>query len=128
MVGGRLVDSIGMKEELIKKACSCSLKAHGGKKLFRCKEIGGSSEVVFSFPGSWSKEDWFCNRAFGYTKADLSLFPSLRSLGNDEVAMVNGAFFRRFEEVLKENSFKKEVFLQIYSFYFLLTHSSIQII
>lgn len=124
MVGGRLGESIGMREELIKKACSLSLKAHKASgKPYLYEKSRGSSEAVFSFPGSWSLENWFNSRPFGDTKA---LFPSLRCIGSAEVATVNEAFFRRFEVILKTTSFEIEV-LYIYSLYFLLTHSSNQI-
>ncbi|XP_058180502.1 protein EDS1L-like [Rhododendron vialii] len=110
MVGGRLGETIGMREELIKKACSLSLKAHRASgKPYLYEKSRGSSEAVFSFPGSWSVENWFSSRSFGDMKADLNLFPSLRSISNDEVAAVNEAFFRRFEFILKTTSFENEV-------------------
>ncbi|XP_058180503.1 protein EDS1L-like [Rhododendron vialii] len=110
MVGGRLGETIGMREELIKKACSLSLKAHRASgKPYLYEKSRSSSEAVFGFPGSWSVEDWFSSRPFGDTKASLNLFPSLRSIGNDEVAVVNEAFFRRFEVILRKTSFEKEV-------------------
>ncbi|KAF7135030.1 hypothetical protein RHSIM_Rhsim08G0167100 [Rhododendron simsii] len=110
MVGGRLGETIGMREELIKKACSLSLKAHRASgKPYLYEKSRSSSEAVFGFPGSWSVEDWFSSRPFGDTKADLNLFPSLRSIGNDEVAAVNEAFFRRFEAILRTTSFENEV-------------------
>ncbi|KAG5536794.1 hypothetical protein RHGRI_024281 [Rhododendron griersonianum] len=110
MVVGRLGETIGMREELIKKACTLSLKAHRASgKLYLYEKSRSSSEAVFSFPGSWSVENWFSSRPFGDMKADLNLFPSLRSIGTDEVAAVNEAFCRRFEVILRTTSFETEV-------------------
>ncbi|KAF7134982.1 hypothetical protein RHSIM_Rhsim08G0167000 [Rhododendron simsii] len=110
MMGGRLGETIGMREDLIKKACSLSLKAHRASgKPYLYEKSRSSSEAVFSFPGSWSVENWFSSRPFGDTKADLNLFPFLRSIGNDEVASVNEAFFQRFEVILRTTSFETEV-------------------
>ncbi|KAH7865228.1 hypothetical protein Vadar_003894 [Vaccinium darrowii] len=109
MVGGRLGETTGIREELAKKACSFSFKAHRTGKLYHCEKSRGSSEAVFCFPGSWSVEDWFSGRPFGKTEANPKLFPSLRSIGNDKVAVVNEAFFRRFEAILRTTSFANEV-------------------
>ncbi|KAF5933456.1 hypothetical protein HYC85_029627 [Camellia sinensis] len=116
MVGERLGERIKVREELIKKACSLSFKAHKSPgKPYLLEKVRGRAlpEVIFVFSGSWSIGDWFSStsgKAFGETKVDLDLFPSLRNIGNvDEVAAVNDAFFRRFEEILRTSSFENEV-------------------
>lgn len=78
-----------------------------------------SSEVLISFPGSWSVGDWFTQQPFGEMKIDGSelLCPkgndkvatSLRSLGRDELASVNKGFLTRFEMILAKSSLQTEV-------------------
>ncbi|KAA8540880.1 hypothetical protein F0562_024982 [Nyssa sinensis] len=109
MAGGRLGENIGMREELIKKASSLAMKAHRSPgKPFLSEKSRGSPEIIIAFPGSWSVGDWFSGRSFGETKVD-NLFPSVRSIGNDEVGLANEAFIRRFKEILRslENEVKK---------------------
>ena len=57
-------------------------------------------EVIFCFPGSGAVRDWYSQKNFGETKIDLGLFPSLRSIGIDEQALVNEAFQKKFQEIL----------------------------
>ncbi|XP_052182257.1 protein EDS1-like isoform X2 [Diospyros lotus] len=113
MVGGRLGETIGVREELIKKACSLDLKAHktASGKPYLCEKSRGSSEAIFSFSGSWTAEDWFSGKSFGGTgpEDDLGLFPSLRSIGTGEVAVVNRAFLARFQAILRTSSLEKKV-------------------
>ncbi|XP_052182259.1 protein EDS1L-like isoform X4 [Diospyros lotus] len=113
MLGGRLGERIGVREELIKKACSLDLKAHktASGKPYLCEKSRGSSEAIFSFSGSWTAEDWFSGKSFGETgpEDDLGLFPSLRSIGTGEVAVVNRAFLARFQAILRTSSFENEV-------------------
>lgn len=114
---GSLGDNIGLKDEsIIKKACSLAVKAHKStKEHYLLEKFRTSSEayVIISFPGSWVETDWFvAGKSFGETKVDLQLLPSLRSVGNDEAALVNEAFLYRFDQLLKLNkvpSFKSEV-------------------
>ncbi|GAV74375.1 Lipase_3 domain-containing protein [Cephalotus follicularis] len=105
-----LGESIEVKAELIKKTCSMAMKPH--KTPFLVDK--SRSDVVFSFPGSWSPNDWFSHGPFGEIKIDRKLFPSLRSIGNDdeaigrdEVAKVNKAFMDKFLAISK--SLKSEV-------------------
>ncbi|KAF3437811.1 hypothetical protein FNV43_RR20567 [Rhamnella rubrinervis] len=102
--------SIDMK--VIMKACSLAMEAHKfPDQQFRVESSGGSSEVVFSFPaGSWSEEDWYSKEPFGAKTAEGSVFSSnLRSIGNDEFAIMNEAFLRRFELILKPSVFRFKV-------------------
>ncbi|RHN68862.1 putative carboxylesterase [Medicago truncatula] len=114
MGGGLVGDNIGLNEEVIKKTCSLSFKAHNSEnepyisELFRISS-DLTEYLVLSFPGSWVETDWFVRKSFGETKIDLAKFPLLKSVGNDETALVNQAFFNRFERLLKLSSFVAEV-------------------
>lgn len=95
-------------EELINKAFSEAMAAHKyADKEFL--ENRGSSEVIFSFPGSWSVKDWYSEGAFGETGIDSAFFPSLRSLGNNEYAVVNKAFQERFKLVAERSQLRNRV-------------------
>lgn len=112
MASERLGEKIGISEELIKKSCRLSLQAQDyPNELFHVDKH--SSEAAFIvFTGSWSVIDWFSgDKAFGFgeTKINRELFPSMRSIGNDEDATVNQAFLKRFELVLKNPKFQEEV-------------------
>ncbi|KAL3835146.1 hypothetical protein ACJIZ3_009882 [Penstemon smallii] len=117
MVGGRIRDYIGLKEDFIQKACKLAMKAHEKSpgKPYIHERNRGSAEAFFAFPGSWSVENWYSSsnstkKAFGETKVDVSKFPSLKSVGNGEIALVNEAFSRRFEDqILNNSSFIPEV-------------------
>ncbi|PRQ16036.1 putative carboxylesterase [Rosa chinensis] len=111
-----LVKKIGISEELIKKSCSLSWKDQFSKELYHVDK--SSSDAVFIvFPGSWTVKEWFSgDQAFGETKINSKdwskkAFPSMRSIGNDDVAIVNQAFLERFELVLnlKDSKFLEEV-------------------
>lgn len=115
--GRRVADIIGLREDqLINKACSCAMKAHKSPEnpYILEKTLGSPETILFSFPGSWSVSDWFAQKPFGETKINRSghppKFPSLRSVGNDEVATVNEAFLRRFEDkILGSSDFQDKV-------------------
>ncbi|TKY73449.1 EDS1L protein [Spatholobus suberectus] len=104
---------LGLEGELIKKACALAFKAHKSpKKCYLLKKIVNSSSkvnLIISFPGSWVASDWFVRKPFGVTNINLALFPSLRSLGNDQAALVNEAFLLRFQSILSNSSLKSEV-------------------
>ncbi|CAL5193623.1 unnamed protein product [Lathyrus oleraceus] len=114
MVGGLVGDNIGLNEEVIKKTCSLSFKAHKSpKEPYISENFKTSSEsvayLVISFPGSWVETDWFVTKPFGETKIDLGHFPLLKSVGNDETALVNQAFLNRFDSLFKFSSIISEV-------------------
>ncbi|XP_065876616.1 protein EDS1B-like [Euphorbia lathyris] len=111
MEGVRLGDCIGIREDVINKVCSIAIKAHkaSGKQLYLSEKIRSSSQVVFSFPGSWSVTDWYSNTPFGEVKVDNQLFPSLKYIGLDETASVNEAFQHRFKQLWLNQHFRKEV-------------------
>ncbi|GKA45413.1 EDS1L-like protein, partial [Tanacetum coccineum] len=69
----------------------------------------GPQETIFAFDGSWSVQDFYNHEPFGETKVDIALFPSLKSIGNNEVAMINQGFFLKFLSILQTTSFKDEV-------------------
>lgn len=121
MAGGtRVADIIGMRDDqVINKACSFAMKDHKppAKPYILEKSRGSPDTYFFIFPGSWLVSDWFAQKPFGETKINRSgnppKFPSLRSIGNDEVATVNDAFLRRFEEkILGASDFKEKVLWQ----------------
>ncbi|KAJ1421783.1 Fungal lipase-like domain [Sesbania bispinosa] len=111
---GLLGDNIGLKEKLIKKACALAFKAHKSpKQHYLCEKFWTSSEayLIFSFPGSRIDTDWFVpnHKPFGERKIDPALYPSLRSIGNDEAALVNEAFLERFCSILENSSIRSKV-------------------
>jgi len=108
MAGGSLGDNIGLKEDAIKRVCGLACKANNHKstdKLYFYDKVQISSETyhVFSFPGSWDPAEWFVNKPFGVSKINSTQFPSLRSIGNDELAWVNEGFAKRFDRLLETN-------------------------
>ncbi|KAM1397880.1 hypothetical protein ACFX2I_015407 [Malus domestica] len=120
----RLGEMLSISEELIKKSCYLSFQAHKfPDDLFRVEKFAaGSSDVVFSFPGSWSVESWASvESAFGDKKIQLSLFPSMKSVGYyDEAAgpdehqdfataSFNQAFLQKFEHLLQNSQLKNKV-------------------
>ncbi|KAL1811176.1 hypothetical protein ACET3Z_021241 [Daucus carota] len=115
MAQGRrsLSERLEMRAEIISKAFELSMNAHkfcGARSdEYLSQEIHNSVEIVFAFPGSWSVNEWFSCRPFGEIKIDLSLFPCLRSIGNQESAFVNEAFFREFIALLRTSRLAIEV-------------------
>lgn len=120
MASSRLAEITGVKEEIVKKACSTAVKAQKSpEKPYVVDKTRGASEVIFGFPGSWSAGDWFCRPPFGEAKIDQSelLCPHgedkvatfLKSIGTDELATVNESFLRGFESILSSYSLQNEV-------------------
>jgi len=92
-----------MRGEVIEKAYGGCWRAHRSPdRPYLVEKItrNDPSEVIICFPGSDAVKDWYSRRNFGETKIDLSRFPSLRSIGNDEPALVNEAFLKRFQGIL----------------------------
>ncbi|XP_008799122.2 protein EDS1B-like [Phoenix dactylifera] len=111
-------ERMGMgKEErvLIELCCSLSTRAHSSSSSaspFILHSLSHPSpSSIFAFPGSWSAEDWISGdrASFGETEVDSSLFPSLKSIGNDVAARVNMAFFRSFQRLLATSRLQSEV-------------------
>ncbi|XP_030521506.1 protein EDS1L-like isoform X3 [Rhodamnia argentea] len=109
---------LGIKAEVIRQALSVSVEAHTNPEglPFVVRGIENSpSQVVVAFAGSWSPNHWFAGdseaKPFGETDVNPKKFPSLRSIGKDAVAKVNGAFMERFLHILDEGSqtFRAEV-------------------
>ncbi|RVW21184.1 Protein EDS1 [Vitis vinifera] len=69
----------------------------------------GLSVAVVAFAGSWLPDDWCAETPFGETTIDAGTFPSLKSLGDDGVALVNGSFLRRFKAILGQSSLAEKV-------------------
>ncbi|XP_061369647.1 protein EDS1L-like [Gastrolobium bilobum] len=109
---GWLGDSTKMSRESVEEALNLAFEVQKSPdKLFLPKEISESNppEVIISFPGSGAVKDWYSNRPFGETKIKLDLFPSLKSIGNDEAALVNEAFQQRFIDILEEKTLEDTV-------------------
>ncbi|XP_051123147.1 protein EDS1L [Andrographis paniculata] len=104
----RLGDNLGINEDLIHRACKLSLKAHlAGKPYLR---RATAADAIFAFPGSWAADDWRAQPPpFGEIKVDLSKFGSIKSLGNNEVGLVNEAFSKRFDQILAKTSLANEI-------------------
>ncbi|XP_020235415.1 protein EDS1L [Cajanus cajan] len=98
-----------MRREFIEKACVVSLKAHKSPDKPYLVEKISRSEVIICFPGSDAVRDWYSQTNFGQTKINLDLFPPLRSIGNDEPALVNEAFLKRFQAILLKPALPAEV-------------------
>lgn len=105
---------VGVRQDVVKEACAVAGRAHrsAGKPYVVAKHRGGgggSPEVIFGFAGAWSVDHWYARRPFGESKIDPQLFPSLRSMVREEVAVVNDAFQRRFQELLAVSPLQSEV-------------------
>ncbi|XP_047970350.1 protein EDS1B-like [Salvia hispanica] len=109
MVEGRLGERLGLREDVIQRACRLSLKAHDKGKPYLHEKTRGSTDVFLAFPGSWCVDDWYTRDPFGEVKVDVSMFPCIRSVGNEEIGLVNEAFARRFEALLNRSSLATEV-------------------
>ncbi|KAI9086445.1 hypothetical protein K1719_031529 [Acacia pycnantha] len=102
---------LDVEEDLIKKASERAFKSHKDKPFLSerykssASSSSSSSSLIISFAPSWSLSDWHSDE----TKIDLSLFPSLRSIGNDEPAKVHKASLSRFQSLLTNQSFQLEV-------------------
>ncbi|CAK9177303.1 unnamed protein product [Ilex paraguariensis] len=111
MEGQRFENNVGMSKELIQKACCLSIEAQKSTgKPYLSEKSHGLSAIIFGFAGSWSKDDWFSRKPFRDMKVNLEFSPSLRSIGNDEVATVNEAFYSRFQETKAKSSLEVEVY------------------
>ncbi|KAL1541551.1 Lipase (class 3), variant 2 [Salvia divinorum] len=111
MIGGRLGEKIGLKEDVIQRACRLSMKAHekAPGKPYIHEKTRGSNDVLFAFPGSWCVDDWYTRDPFGEVKVDVSKFPCIRSVGNEEIGSVNEAFATRFNTLLSRSPLAAEV-------------------
>nr|XP_043609496.1 protein EDS1L-like [Erigeron canadensis] len=100
-------EKLGISETVIIKVSTLAQKSHKSNNGY-IKE-SGNEETVFAFGGSWSFQDFYSHEPFGETTVDLSLFPSLKSVGNNELAMINKGFFLKFQSILQKPSFQAEV-------------------
>ncbi|KAL2936006.1 Protein EDS1L [Bienertia sinuspersici] len=86
--------NIGLRKELISKACSIATKAHKltSDKPYICEtSVSLSSEVIFGFAGGWELRDWFTHKPFGEVNINLNIFPSMKKIGGNEAATVEKA-------------------------------------
>ncbi|KAF9623265.1 hypothetical protein IFM89_000754 [Coptis chinensis] len=104
------VESVGMQDIIIIKACSLAMEAHNSAAPnFLLDKIHNSSHAIFAFPGSWSTDDWVSRKPFGASKIDQTLFPSLRSVGKGDTAIVNDSFLGQFKIYLSDSNLQQEV-------------------
>ncbi|KAI0497198.1 hypothetical protein KFK09_020420 [Dendrobium nobile] len=102
---------------MVERCCVLSMRAHSSSPAssFLIRSFTDPLPCsVFAFRASWSADDWidddpFPASSFGEAAVDNSLFPSLRSLGNDVPALVNLAFLRSFQRILAEGRLHAEV-------------------
>ncbi|XP_050260350.1 protein EDS1L-like [Quercus robur] len=109
MASLNLGENIEIDTELIKEAYSLAVEAHSksSEKAYNVEESRRSSDpiIIISFSGCWSENGWYDGEPFGVTEINLPLlFPSLRSIGVNENALVNKAFLRRFVDKIWGNS------------------------
>ena len=125
MASLNLGENIEIDTELIKEAYSLAVEAHSksSEKAYNVEESRRSSDpiIIISFSGCWSENGWYDGEPFGVTEINPpKLFPSLRSIGVNENALVNKAFLQRFVDKIWGNSgFDREVlFASFFFFYF----------
>ncbi|CAI8597705.1 unnamed protein product [Vicia faba] len=109
--GGTGINTNQLSPERIEKSLSASLKAHSYKTPYLLEKNSRSNpkEVIITFPASGGFKDWYSKTNFGQIKIDLTLFPSLRSIGNNDPAVVNQFFLQRFQEILAKSLLKDQV-------------------
>lgn len=109
LVGTMLSDS--RWRALIPLCCSLSMAANQSPSSPFLRHHSADS-AVFAFSASWSADDWILPGArshFGEADVDAALFPSVKSVGNDAAAAVNGAFLRSFKNLLEISQLSTEV-------------------
>lgn len=112
-------ESMELSADKIEKSFAAALKVHKTPEKHYLLEKNNKTnppEVIISFPASGAFKDWYSKTTFGETEIDLSLFPSLRSIGNNEPALVNKSFLQRFKDILTKSSLRDEV-LYLYYIY-----------
>ncbi|XP_043706169.1 protein EDS1-like [Telopea speciosissima] len=98
-----------MEGDLVKKALSLAMAAQSKHdRPYQSEKY--SDYTIIAFHGSGTTvEDWFSGKPFGETSVGLKkLFPCLKSIGNDEIALVNGKFLQQFQNLLKPEALKQE--------------------
>ncbi|KAJ4974405.1 hypothetical protein NE237_007579 [Protea cynaroides] len=97
-----------MDADLVKKAFSVAMAVQSkGNRTYQSEKH--SSYSIFAFHGSGTVEDWYSGTSFGETSIGLrKFFPSLKTIGNDEIALVNGKFFQQFQDLLTQEVLKEE--------------------
>ncbi|MFS7939820.1 putative carboxylesterase [Helianthus anomalus] len=105
-----------LNDELIKAACNLSMKAHNHNQdyLTNTKKHNASSSsstqiLIIAFKGSLDVDDFYHDDHFGETTVDCSLFPSLRRVGEAQLAKVNGSILKIFQDILNNSGFISEV-------------------
>ncbi|KAK7271506.1 hypothetical protein RJT34_27466 [Clitoria ternatea] len=105
----RLDESTEISGEHIEKAFTVAWEAHTKTQHYYTDQEHNQSQVFIAFSGSGSVKDWYYGSNFGEIKINLDLFPSLKSIGNDEPALVNGHSQQRFQYILNNSNLQDEV-------------------
>ncbi|KAK7243469.1 hypothetical protein RIF29_38266 [Crotalaria pallida] len=101
-MGGERIEQVS--EEQIEKAFSLAWRHKSSDRPYHLEKFAKNNEVVISFPASGSIKDWYSGTALGDTKVNLKLFPSLRSIGNNEAAFVDKAIGKQKQIVFTGHS------------------------
>ncbi|XP_042496406.1 protein EDS1-like [Macadamia integrifolia] len=98
-----------MESDLVKKTFSIAKAAQSNQNRSYHSE-NYSSYFIIAFHGSGTTiGDWYSGKPFGETSVGLKkLFPFLKSIGNDEIAVVNGKFLQQFKDLLKPDALNEE--------------------
>ncbi|XP_056170876.1 protein EDS1L-like [Syzygium oleosum] len=105
--------NLGIAKEVIVEALAASMEPGTNPEELKIRR--SSSQVIVALPKSWSPEHWFPQdseaKPFGDTPIGREKFRSLRTIGKDVDATVNGAFMARFLRILNDESgkFRAEV-------------------
>ncbi|XP_076916194.1 protein EDS1-like [Bidens hawaiensis] len=106
---------LDLSNDLIKDACSLSMKAHNNQDYYVTnttkKYASSSSKEVFiiAFKGSFEVDGFYKDDHFGETAVDDKLCPSLQRIGQDLLGKVNGSLLITFQNLLNNSGLKSEV-------------------
>ncbi|KAK9080481.1 hypothetical protein SSX86_000239 [Deinandra increscens subsp. villosa] len=105
---------LSLTDELIKTACILSMKAHSNQDYYlTTSEKHGadssSSVLIIAIRGSMEVKGFYPDDHFGEVDVDCDRFPSLRRIGEGQLAKVNGSFLEIFQNLLTNSGFRSEV-------------------
>ncbi|XP_076903414.1 protein EDS1-like [Bidens hawaiensis] len=104
---------LDLSNDLIKDACSLSMKNHNNQDDYvtnNTKKHASSKEVfIIAFKGSFEVDGFYKDDHFGETAVDDKLFPSLQRIGQGLLGKVNGSLLIIFQNLLNTSGLKAEV-------------------
>ncbi|KAI3686468.1 hypothetical protein L1987_80146 [Smallanthus sonchifolius] len=105
---------LSLSNELINGSCILSMKAHSTQHHYLTSKKDGSDSsskevLIIAFKGSLEVNGFYQDDQFGVTDVDCNLSPSLRRVGEGQLAKVNGSFLKEFQDLLTNSGFKLEV-------------------